>query len=325
MKKYGIIGLTTFTLLIPSTAGFAATDGICSGEGEITCLAAPVNEYASEQEAYSFLQDISVFHGYTNGDAHLERKTNRAQVAATLYRMFSLEIPKINAPYSDLHNHWALDEINAIHTAGWMQYKGKAFKPNQTITLQELAEILAKVAKLNTNEYASIWLPADSEYQDDLAAVLTEKLLEGSDDYRAEATRGDLAVALYQLYHYMEKKEPGSVMSALVPSLNIEQNEDKWMWSFDILNRTEETQTVTFSSGLNFDYILYKDGEKVEQFSDGKQFIMIYVEKELEAGDALNFKGNFSDLAPGEYKLEIWLAAKEWPQVRKTLSFEVEK
>ncbi|GAA0319669.1 hypothetical protein GCM10008967_07750 [Bacillus carboniphilus] len=332
MKKLGLVSLTAMALIIPSTSGFAAVDANCGeGNGEVTCLQVPVKDLATEEKAYQFLQEHYIFYGYADGEAHLDRLTNRAQVAVTLQRMFSLQAPTKLAdgpnpnPYKDLAYHWAADDIHAVHEAGWMKYDGEEFKPNQTITLQELAEILVRVAELNTGEYASIWLPADSEYQDDLAAALTEKLIRGSDDYKAEATRGDLAFALNQLYHYMLEKEPSSVMSALVPSLKVEQTDDNWSWTFDIKNQSEDVQTVAFSSGLNFDYILYKDGKKVEQYSDGKFFIMIYKEQEVGKGEGLNYKGVFSDLEPGEYTLETWLVAKGWPQVRDKVSFIVEE
>ncbi|MET3697099.1 intracellular proteinase inhibitor BsuPI [Bacillus oleivorans] len=325
MKKLGMIGLTTVSLLIPSSIGLAATDGVCTGN-EVTCLQLPENgEWIAEDEAYQFLHGLGVFHGYANGEAQLAQKTTRAQVAATLQRMFQLEIPGSVSPHQNLAGYWAYDVIRAVQEAGWMVYEDGKFQPGKHITSQELAEILAKAAKLNTGDYASIWLPADSEYQDDLAAVLTEKLLPGADDYTIEVTRGDLAVSLYQLYHYMIKKEPGSVISALFSSLKVDQQDEGWKWSFDVVNQTEAKQTVTFSSGMEYDYILYKDGEKIEQFSDGKQFIMIYQEKELAQGDKLHYEGSFQNLEPGNYTLEVWLAAKGVAQAKKTVSFAVEE
>ncbi len=323
MKKLGIIGLTTVSLLIPSSIGFAATNGVCTGN-EVTCMQLPEKgEWIAEDEAYQFLHGIGVFHGYDNGMAELDQKTTRAQVAATLQRMFQLQIPEKATPHQDLAGHWAYDAIRAVHAAGWMVYEDGKFQPGKHITTQELAGILAKAAKLNTGDYASIWLPADTDYQDDLAAVLTEKLLPGTDDYTIEVTRGDLAISLYQLYHFMVKKEPGSVISALFSSLKVDQQDKSWKWSFDVENQSEAKQTVTFTSGLQYDYILYKDGEKIEQFSDGKQFIMIYQEKELAQGEELHFEGAFQNLEPGNYMLEVWLVAKGVPNVKKTVSFAV--
>ena len=325
MKKLGIIGLAAASLFIPSSVGLAATDGVCTGN-DITCMQLPEKEqWIAEDEAYQFLHGIGVFHGYANGKAQLDQKATRAQVAATLQRMFQLEIPDKFTPHQDLKRHWAYDVIRAVHESGWMVYEDGEFQSGKPVTAQELAEILAKAAQLNTGEYASIWIPADSDYQDDLAAVLTEKLLPGANDYTIEVTRGKLAISLYQLYHYMVTKEPGSVISALNSSLQMDQKDKNWKWSFDVENQSEAKQTVTFTSGLQYDYILYKDGKKIEQFSDGKQFIMIYQEKELVQGEKLQYEGVFKNLTPGHYTLEIWLAAKGTPQVKKTISFEVKE
>ena len=285
MKKLGIIGLAAASLFIPSSVGLAATDGVCTGN-DITCMQLPEKEqWIAEDEAYQFLHGIGVFHGYANGKAQLDQKATRAQVAATLQRMFQLEIPDKFTPHQDLKRHWAYDVIRAVHESGWMVYEDGEFQSGKPVTAQELAEILAK----------------------------------------AEVTRGKLAISLYQLYHYMVTKEPGSVISALNSSLQMDQKDKNWKWSFDVENQSEAKQTVTFTSGLQYDYILYKDGKKIEQFSDGKQFIMIYQEKELVQGEKLQYEGVFKNLTPGHYTLEIWLAAKGTPQVKKTISFEVKE
>lgn len=118
--------------------------------------------------------------------------------------------------------------------------------------------------------------------------------------------------------------ERGMVAETLVPSLTYEKKGGNYVVTFMVKNETERVQTVTFTSGKKYDYILYRDGEKVKQFSEGKLFTQIYEERPLKQGEALVFQETFANLPKGKYKLEWWLADKNWPNARATIEFTVE-
>jgi Intracellular proteinase inhibitor len=118
--------------------------------------------------------------------------------------------------------------------------------------------------------------------------------------------------------------EQGIVAGTLEPSLTYEKKDGNYVVTFTVKNQTERVQTVTFTSGKKYDYILYRDGKKVKQFSEGKMFTQIYEERPLKQGEALVFTETFADLPKGNYKLEWWLADKNWPNAKATITFTVE-
>ena len=92
---------------------------------------------------------------------------------------------------------------------------------------------------------------------------------------------------------------------------------------FTVTNTTNETQIITFRSGQRYDYVLYKDGELIEHFSEGKMFIMIYEELPIKPGESMDFLIPLKDLEKGNYKFTIWLADGNWPTLRKTIEFKI--
>jgi Intracellular proteinase inhibitor len=118
--------------------------------------------------------------------------------------------------------------------------------------------------------------------------------------------------------------ERGMSNGTLKPSLTYEKKDGNYVVTFTVKNQTERVQTVTFTSGKKYDYILYHNGKKVKQFSEGKMFTQIYEERPLKQGEALVFTETFADLPKGNYKLEWWLADKNWPNAKATITFTVE-
>ncbi|MEW5322175.1 BsuPI-related putative proteinase inhibitor [Geobacillus thermoleovorans] len=116
----------------------------------------------------------------------------------------------------------------------------------------------------------------------------------------------------------------GIIAGTLEPSLRYEKENGAYVFTFTVKNQTERVQTVTFTSGKKYDYILYRDGQKVKQFSEGKMFTQIYEERTLKPGEELSFQETFRGLEPGEYALEWWLADRNWPNARAKVTFTVE-
>jgi hypothetical protein len=116
----------------------------------------------------------------------------------------------------------------------------------------------------------------------------------------------------------------GIVAGTLQPSLTYEKKDDgHYVFTFTVKNQTEHEQKITFTSGQKYDYILYRDGKKVTQFSEGKVFIQIYQEHVLKQGEELAFTETIGPLPKGHYTIEWWLADRNWPNAKATLTFEV--
>ncbi|KYD11904.1 MAG: proteinase inhibitor [Geobacillus sp.] len=114
------------------------------------------------------------------------------------------------------------------------------------------------------------------------------------------------------------------IAGALEPSLTYEKKGNNYVVTFTVKNQTDRVLTVTFTSGKKYDYILFRDGEKVKQFSEGKMFTQIYEERLLKQGESLVFQETFSHLPKGKYKLEWWLEDKNWPNAKAAITFTVD-
>jgi hypothetical protein len=321
MKKW-LAALAAMSLLVPSTTLASINEQKPRIE-----MSHSANEELSIEAKYEFLIEKGIHKGKPDGTAQLEAELTRAELAVTLYRLYQLEKPVAKiAPFADSRKHWAKDELMAVHLKGWMgPDDGWKFSPNKKMTLEEVAEILVKATGLDIDKYASIWLPAGNQAQGYLAAALTENFLTGEADYRKKALRSHLVHSLYEIYHY-ENAKPGGIWEGLMePKLVVnKENEDskEVEWTFTVKNQTEKEQIVNISAS-QFDYILKKDGVKVEQYTDNKRWIMLYKETILKQGEELTYSGKFLDLAKGKYELEIWLIDGNWPNAKSKINFEI--
>jgi hypothetical protein len=142
-------------------------------------------------------------------------------------------------------------------------------------------------------------------------------LFASAETIKAEA--GDRAVKKQERQY-----NGGIVAGTLQPSLTYKKKDARhYVFTFTVKNQTEHEQKITFTSGQKYDYILYRDGKKVTQFSKGKMFIQIYQEYVLKQGEELSFTKTIGPLPKGHYTIEWWLADRNWPNAKATLTFEV--
>jgi len=117
----------------------------------------------------------------------------------------------------------------------------------------------------------------------------------------------------------------GVVQGTLEPRLEIEKvGKRDYKAIFTVKNQTERSQTIIFRSGQKFDYILYRNNNKVTQYSEGKFFTQVYQEVVLKQGEELQFTEVFANLEKGQYELIFWLADRNWPNVKAKAAFIVE-
>lgn len=323
-KKKIVTGLLSLSMAATLYSPTYAAVGTECAEGDTKCERV-VNAELSIKEKYEFLKELEIFKGKQDRKAHLDKKMTRAELAVVIDRMLDLEVSKEIA-YKELKNHWAKDEILAVIEAGYMDMdEKKKFHPNKHVTLEELAQVLVKVTELDTDDYASIWLPGSDWAQGFLAAALTEELLEGADDYTEKANRSHLVYGIYQAYQILHENG-GIVAGSIEPTVSYKENKDgSFDFTFTVKNQTEKVQTLEFSSGQRFDYRLNKDGEQIYQWSMDKLFIMEYKEIELKQGEELTFTEKLDDLKPGNYEIEFWLVAADKAETtKKKVSFKVE-
>ncbi|MFJ5716978.1 BsuPI-related putative proteinase inhibitor [Neobacillus sp. NPDC093127] len=95
---------------------------------------------------------------------------------------------------------------------------------------------------------------------------------------------------------------------------NIETKEDKHsiIIKYKVKNISGKVQKLTFSSGLEADFIVYNQaGKKVKQYSDDVMSTQVMKEILLENNQEISKEFTISDFTNGHYKIEVFLTAKE--------------
>ncbi|MHC0036486.1 BsuPI-related putative proteinase inhibitor [Pseudoneobacillus sp. C159] len=330
MKRRWFVWVSAVSLLLPTTTTLASSVSEVSvtdvnHQSSVTSVQESSSLKLSIEKKYEFLKAQGILKGKPDGKAHFEAKLSRAELAVSLYRLFKLKPPVAKiAPFADTTKHWAKDEMMAVKLQGWMEpFDGWNFRPNQKMTIEEVAQVLAKAAQLEVNDGVSVEkLPASDWAQGALSAVVAKEFLPKETDYRKPATRTHLVHGLYGVYQFMNTNG-GIWAGGLEPKLAVEPLGDhNYQWTYIVKNQTEKEQIVNISASI-YDYILKKDGKKVEQYTDNKKWIMVYREKTLKQGEELTFSGEFIDLEKGKYELEIWLIDSKWPKTKTSIEFEI--
>jgi hypothetical protein len=134
-----------------------------------------------------------------------------------------------------------------------------------------------------------------------------------------------LNAVLFFIFAASRVEGAGIVAGTLQPYLHVEKmGEGAYRFTFTVKNQTERPQKVTFTSGKKYDYILYRNGKKVKQFSEGKVFTQVYQEQVLKQAEELSFTETVTNLEKGHYKIVFWLADRNWPNAKAGAEFAVD-
>lgn len=110
----------------------------------------------------------------------------------------------------------------------------------------------------------------------------------------------------------VEDRQQEEVETNFHTSIETKEENDIQIVNYKVKNISGEKQTLTFSSGLQVDYIVYdKEGNKVKQYSDEILSTQAIEEVNLENDDEIQQEFMISDLEIGEYVIEVFLTAKE--------------
>ncbi|TYS69835.1 hypothetical protein FZC76_06295 [Sutcliffiella horikoshii] len=97
---------------------------------------------------------------------------------------------------------------------------------------------------------------------------------------------------------------------------------------FKVTNNKEEDAEIYFSSGQEYDYVVYDDsGSAVKKLSEGMMYTQAIKEMILAPGDALEYPISYRDLAadlpPGEYTIQfIFTDANHHATAKETFTVE---
>lgn len=105
------------------------------------------------------------------------------------------------------------------------------------------------------------------------------------------------------------KKEIAAEMHSTIEA---KEEGNKVVVEYTVKNLASESRELTFMTGLKADYILYDEtGKKIKQFSDDAMSTQAIQEVTLEQNQDLANQFAIENLPNGNYKLEVFLTAKE--------------
>lgn len=109
------------------------------------------------------------------------------------------------------------------------------------------------------------------------------------------------------------------------PFIEIKEENNAVIVNYKVKNVSGESQKLTFMTGLKADFIVYdQEGKKVKQYSDEVSSTQAITEVILEDNEELENGFTISDLYNGQFKIEVFLTAKE-EQAKVVKDIKVEK
>lgn len=109
-----------------------------------------------------------------------------------------------------------------------------------------------------------------------------------------------------------EEPKQNEVASKFHTSIATKEENNSVIVQYKVKNISGKPQQLTFPSGLKVDYILYDEsGNKVKQYSEEVFSTQAIVEMTLENDQELAQEFTLTDLTNGNYKVEVFLTAKE--------------
>nr|WP_263326353.1 BsuPI-related putative proteinase inhibitor [Neobacillus sp. Marseille-Q6967] len=120
-----------------------------------------------------------------------------------------------------------------------------------------------------------------------------------------------------------ENRQPEEVK--FQPFIEIKEENNAVIVNYKVKNVSGDSQKLTFMTGLQADFIVYdQEGKKVKQYSDEVSSTQAITEVVLENNEELENGFTIPDLYNGQFKIEVFLTAKE-EEARVVKDFKVEK
>ncbi|SFM15127.1 S-layer homology domain-containing protein [Paenibacillus sp. 1_12] len=124
--------------------------------------------------------------GYEDGTFQPDHSITRAEIAALINRKFKLTSTREMIPFPDLaNNEWQFESLGTAAEVGYISgYEDGTIRPNEAVTRQQLAVIIANLLRLETMEDVSF---IDSDEfpkwsKKEIAAVVAHGIMDGYSD-----------------------------------------------------------------------------------------------------------------------------------------------
>jgi hypothetical protein len=96
------------------------------------------------------------------------------------------------------------------------------------------------------------------------------------------------------------------------PTVETKEEDHSVIINYKVKNLSGVSQKLSFSTGLQADYIIYdEEGKKIKQYSEEVMSTQALTEVTLENNQEIKYSFTISELVNGRYKIEVFLTAKE--------------
>jgi hypothetical protein len=131
--------------------------------------------------------------GYEDGTFRPDHSITRAEIAALINRKFKLTSTRIGVSFPDLaNNKWQFEPLATAAEVGYIRgYEDGTIRPNEAVTRQEVAVIIANLFRLETKEAVS-FIDGDGfpEWsKKEISAVVANGIMDGYSDLTFAPTR----------------------------------------------------------------------------------------------------------------------------------------
>lgn len=185
--------------------------------------------------------------GYPDGNFKPNRGVSRAEIATMLYRVLQLPEPdKINPRYSDITNtYWGAKAIEAVTKKEIMTgYPDGTFCPDQPITREEMACVVAKVKHLQLNGEGTFTDTQASWAKGAIGAVKSVGIIKGYPDGtfkpKANITRAEAVTMINR----MMNRGP---LSGISPTW---QDVELSYWAYGDIEEASTDHTYMIENGI---------------------------------------------------------------------------
>jgi hypothetical protein len=163
------------------------------------------DDLANDHWAYNEIMNLvyhRIMYGYGNGKFGVEDNVNREQAAAVLYRALDLKRNvHIENPYGDIDGKSTMFPYEILHLTKIGIFKGdenQNFRPKDTLTRAELAQILVKAYNLKAKRHHTFTdVSEDYWARDAISALQSNNVVAGTGAGKFEpemlVTRGQFA------------------------------------------------------------------------------------------------------------------------------------
>lgn len=126
--------------------------------------------------------------GYPDGTFKPDRQVSRAEFVNMANQTFGLSGTAANTNFNDVKSaDWFYPQVSAAQSVGYIQgYPDGTFKPNQSISREEAAAVLARLLKLDTSTPSTLTVKdaevIDSWAKGSVSALLSKQIFNGYED-----------------------------------------------------------------------------------------------------------------------------------------------